>query len=63
LVGDIKIDKVCDPNVAELDAAIVQDTPELCPPEISDGEQPEEILKSDGETVMLPNFAVVPPLF
>jgi hypothetical protein len=63
LVGDIKIDKVCAPIVAELDAAIVQDIPELCPPEMSEGEQPEEILKSEGETVIVPNLAVVSPLF
>jgi hypothetical protein len=49
--------------VAELDAAIVQDMPELCPPDISEGEQPEEMLKSLGETVIVPNLAVVSPVF
>src|SRR3990170_906464 len=49
--------KVTSPVDADEDANIVQDTPALCPPGIEEGEQPEEMLKSLGETLMLPNCA------
>jgi hypothetical protein len=63
LLGVIVNVNVLSPVVAEEDAKIVQDIPELCPPEMEEGEQPEDILKSLGETVILPNCAVVSPEF
>ena len=63
LVGLIANVTVRVPAVAEEDAAIVQDSPAFCPPDMDEGEQPEEILKSLGETVILPNCAVVSPEF
>ncbi|MCK4555061.1 MAG: hypothetical protein KAT83_00485 [Candidatus Aenigmarchaeota archaeon] len=51
------------PGVAEAEAATVQDIPAPCAPGISEGEQPDDIEKSLGETVIVPNLAVVSPEF
>lgn len=51
------------PVEAAEDAKIVHDTPALCPPDMVEGEQPEDMLKSLGEAVMVPNCAEVSPEF
>ena len=51
------------PVAAEPEAATVHDIPAPCAPEMSEGEQPEDIEKSLGETVIVPNLAVVSPEF
>lgn len=50
------------PVDAEEEAAMVQLTAALCPPGMSVGEHPEEMLKKLGDTVIVPNLAVVCPL-
>jgi hypothetical protein len=47
--------RVTVPLEAEDDAKIEHDIPALCPPDIADGEQPEDMLKLEGDTVILPN--------
>jgi len=63
LLGVIVNVSVLSPVEAEEDAKIVQDIPALCPPDMLEGEQPEEMLKPESEAVILPNCAVVSPEF
>ncbi len=61
--GAIVIVRVWEPAEAEGETAMVQLMPALWPPEMSEGEQPEDMEKMLGDTVMEPNRADVSPLF
>lgn len=61
-VGLIYTYIVCAPVVAEDDALIVHVSPELCPPAMSEGLHCEDV-KWLGKKVIVPNLAVVSPVF